>query len=128
MLALQGLPEVRSSLSRTYTMKLADPRVAAVFETYRQREATDHERIKHLGPAALAVRDKFLPPIGEEVGAVLLALVLACKVGFRCEGAHKRTVAKPPSFSPSSQTLAKPRADRQPSPHVWTALRWQVAF
>jgi len=62
-------------------MKFANPRVAAVFEIYRQREATDHERMKHLGPAALAVRDEFLLPIGAEVGAVLHALVLARRPG-----------------------------------------------
>ena len=62
-------------------MNFADPRVAAVFETYRQREATDHERMKHLGPAALAVRDECLLPIGKEVGAVLHALVLVRRPG-----------------------------------------------
>jgi predicted O-methyltransferase YrrM len=58
-------------------MNFDDPRVAAVFETYRQREAADHAKMNQMGRAAFAVRDEFLLPIGEEVGAVLHALVLA---------------------------------------------------
>jgi predicted O-methyltransferase YrrM len=58
-------------------MNFSDQRVAAVFETYRQRELADGERMRQLGPAGFAVRDEFLLPIGEEVGAVLHALVLA---------------------------------------------------
>ena len=58
-------------------MNFTDPRVAAVFETYRQREAADQARMRELGPAGFVVRDEFLLPIGEDVGAVLHALVLA---------------------------------------------------
>lgn len=57
-------------------MNFTDPRVAAVFETYRQREAEDQTRMRAMGPAGFAVRDEFLLPIGEEVGAVLHALVV----------------------------------------------------
>ncbi len=58
-------------------MNFTDPRVAAVFETYRNREAADQARMRELGPAGFAVRDEFLLPIGAEVGAVLHALMLA---------------------------------------------------
>lgn len=57
-------------------MNFTDPRVAAVFETYRQREAADQARMGEMGPAGFAVRDEFLLPIGEEVGALLHALVV----------------------------------------------------
>ncbi|MEO0031995.1 MAG: hypothetical protein RIS94_1753 [Pseudomonadota bacterium] len=58
-------------------MILSDPRVAAVFEQYKAREAADRVRMQELGPAGFAVRDEFLLPVGEDVGAVLHALVLA---------------------------------------------------
>lgn len=58
-------------------MNFTDPRVAAVFESYRRREVADQARMRELGPAGLAVRDEFLLPIGADVGAVLHALVLA---------------------------------------------------
>ncbi|MDF8334019.1 O-methyltransferase [Novosphingobium cyanobacteriorum] len=58
-------------------MNFTDPCVTAVFETYRQREVADQARMRELGPAGFALRDEFLLPIGEDVGAVLHALVLA---------------------------------------------------
>jgi predicted O-methyltransferase YrrM len=58
-------------------MNFTDSRVAAVFETYRRREAADQARMRELGPAGFAMRDEFLLPIGADVGAVLHALVVA---------------------------------------------------
>jgi len=58
-------------------MMFADPRVEAVFQRYRDREAADHERMRTLGPEGFALRDEFLLPIGEEAGRVLHALILA---------------------------------------------------
>ena len=60
-------------------MIFADPRVAAVFDAYKAREAADRERMRELGPAGFAVRDEFLLPVGEDVGAFLHALVIARK-------------------------------------------------
>jgi len=58
-------------------MMFADPRVEAVFQRYRDREAADQERMRTLGPEGFALRDEFLLPIGEEAGRVLHALILA---------------------------------------------------
>lgn len=58
-------------------MMFTDPSVAAVFAAYAAREAADGARMRDLGPAAFAVRDEFLLPVGPEVGAFLHALVVA---------------------------------------------------
>lgn len=66
-------------------MILSDPRVAAVFERYKAREAADRARMQELGPAGFAVRDEFLLPVGEDVGAVLHALICARRPGIILE-------------------------------------------
>lgn len=58
-----------------------NPKVQAVFESYREREAADGRRMHELGPSLLAVRDEFLLPIGEDTGRLLHALVLARRPG-----------------------------------------------
>lgn len=58
-------------------MHFTDPAVAAVFEKYRMRHASDLARMNELGPAVMAVRDEFLLPVGEEAGWFLHALVAA---------------------------------------------------
>lgn len=58
-------------------MIFADPKVQAVFDRYRAREAADQERMRTLGPEGFAIRDEFLLPIGEEAGRFLHALILA---------------------------------------------------
>jgi predicted O-methyltransferase YrrM len=58
-------------------MNFTDPKVAAVFARYAAREAADNARFSELGPAAFAIRDEFLLPVGPEVGAFLHALILA---------------------------------------------------
>jgi predicted O-methyltransferase YrrM len=58
-------------------MTFTDPKVAAVFARYAAREAADNERFRELGPAAFAIRDEFLLPVGAEVGDFLHALILA---------------------------------------------------
>lgn len=58
-------------------MIFSDARVAIVFDRYKQREAADRKRMQSLGPAGFALRDEFLLPVGEDVGAVLHTLVLA---------------------------------------------------
>lgn len=56
-----------------------DPRAASVFARYAAREQADGARMRELGPAAFAIRDEFLLPVGPEVGAFLHALILARK-------------------------------------------------
>jgi predicted O-methyltransferase YrrM len=58
-------------------MTFTDPKAAAVFARYEARAAADTARMRDLGPAALAIRDEFLLPVGAEVGAFLHALILA---------------------------------------------------
>jgi predicted O-methyltransferase YrrM len=58
-------------------MTFTDPKVAAVYARYAAREAADNARFRELGPAAFAIRDEFLLPVGAEVGAFLHALILA---------------------------------------------------
>ena len=58
-------------------MQFTDPRVAAVYARYAEREVADDARIRELGSAGFAVRDQFLLPVGPEVGAFLHALILA---------------------------------------------------
>jgi predicted O-methyltransferase YrrM len=60
-------------------MLFADPAVQAVFARYQARAEADIQRMRELGPAGFAQRDEFLLPVGEEVGRVLHALVLARK-------------------------------------------------
>lgn len=55
----------------------SDPRVAAVWSRYAERAEADARRMKELGPAGFAIRDEFLLPVGEEVGRMLHALILA---------------------------------------------------
>lgn len=58
-------------------MNFPDPKVAAVFARYCEREAADSARMRELGPAGFALRDEFLLPVGREVGAFLHSLILA---------------------------------------------------
>lgn len=58
-------------------MIFSDERVAEVFAEYRARAEADQQRMAALGPAGFARRDEFLLPVGEEVGCLLHALVLA---------------------------------------------------
>ncbi|WP_219893026.1 O-methyltransferase [Aquisediminimonas profunda] len=58
-------------------MHFSDRKVAAVFARYDRREQADSQRMRELGPAAFAIRDEFLLPVGPEVGAFLHALILA---------------------------------------------------
>ncbi len=58
-------------------MLFSDPRVAEVFAEYRTRAAVDQRLMAELGPAGFARRDEFLLPVGEDVGGLLHALVLA---------------------------------------------------
>ncbi|GGD55646.1 methyltransferase [Erythrobacter arachoides] len=58
-------------------MTFDDPRVQAVFDDYRRREVEDDGRMRDLGPAGIARRDEFLLPVGEEVGGLLHALIVA---------------------------------------------------
>jgi predicted O-methyltransferase YrrM len=58
-------------------MMFFDPKVQTVFETYRARQIADEQRMRELGPAGFARRDEFLLPVGEEVGRLLHALILA---------------------------------------------------
>lgn len=60
-------------------MFLSDTRAEAVFQRYKAREQADRERMRELGSAGFAVRDEFLLPVGEDVGRVLHALILARK-------------------------------------------------
>lgn len=58
-------------------MQFSDPKVAEVFAEYRTRAAVDQRLMAELGPAGFARRDEFLLPVGEDVGGLLHALVLA---------------------------------------------------
>lgn len=58
-------------------MLFSDPKVAEVFAEYRARAAADQRLMAELGPAGYARRDEFLLPVGEDVGGLLHALVLA---------------------------------------------------
>jgi predicted O-methyltransferase YrrM len=58
-------------------MQFSDPLVAEVFAEYRTRAAADQRLMAELGPAGYARRDEFLLPVGEDVGNLLHALVLA---------------------------------------------------
>ena len=58
-------------------MHFNDPKVSAVFARYEARAAADTARMRDMGPAAFAIRDEFLLPVGAEVGAFLHALILA---------------------------------------------------
>lgn len=58
-------------------MIFADPRVARVFDRYRDRARDDGDRMKTLGLAGFAVRDEFLLPVGEDVGRFMHSLILA---------------------------------------------------
>lgn len=58
-------------------MNFPDPKVAAVFARFSEREAADAARMRELGPAGFALRDEFLLPVGREVGAFLHSLILA---------------------------------------------------
>jgi predicted O-methyltransferase YrrM len=58
-------------------MNFTDPKVAAAFARYDQRERADNARLAELGRAAFEIRDEFLLPVGPEVGAFLHALILA---------------------------------------------------
>jgi predicted O-methyltransferase YrrM len=61
-------------------MNFTDPKVAAVFAEYEARDAVEQDRWKTMPPGSgLADRDKFLLPVGPEVGAFLHALILARK-------------------------------------------------
>ncbi len=58
-------------------MQFSDPKVAEVFAEYRTRAESDQRLMAELGPAGFARRDEFLLPVGEDVGNLLHALVLA---------------------------------------------------
>lgn len=58
-------------------MQFSDPKVAEVFAEYRSRAESDQRLMAELGPAGFARRDEFLLPVGEDVGNLLHALVLA---------------------------------------------------
>lgn len=58
-------------------MPFTDPRAAAVFARYAEREKADGARMAELGREGFARRDEFLLPVGPEVGAFLHALILA---------------------------------------------------
>lgn len=58
-------------------MHFSDPKVAEVFAEYRSRAESDQRLMAELGPAGYARRDEFLLPVGEDVGNLLHALVLA---------------------------------------------------
>ncbi len=58
-------------------MNFEDPKVQAVLEEYRTRLAHDSALMASLGPAGRARRDEFLLPVGEEVGWLLHALIVA---------------------------------------------------
>ncbi|QZH75254.1 MAG: class I SAM-dependent methyltransferase [Erythrobacter sp.] len=58
-------------------MRFSDPEVQAVFADYRVRAAHDQALMASLGPAGFARRDEFLLPVGEEVGWLLHALIVA---------------------------------------------------
>lgn len=58
-------------------MLFSDPKVAEVFAEYRIRAEVDQRLLAELGPAGYARRDEFLLPVGEDVGGLLHALVLA---------------------------------------------------
>lgn len=60
-------------------MMFLTPTAQPVFEAYVRREAADAQRMRDLGPAGFAIRDKFLLPVGEDVGRFLHALILARK-------------------------------------------------
>ncbi len=60
-------------------MNFTDPKVAAVFADYEARNVSEQERQRALGPQGFGLRDEFLLPVGEEVGAFLHALILARK-------------------------------------------------
>lgn len=58
-------------------MLFSDPRVAEVFAEYQTRAEADQRLMAELGAAGRARRDEFLLPVGEDVGNLLHALVLA---------------------------------------------------
>lgn len=58
-------------------MNFSDPKVAAVFAGYLEREAADAAKMREIGPSAFAIRDELLLSVGVEVGAFLHALILA---------------------------------------------------
>jgi predicted O-methyltransferase YrrM len=58
-------------------VNFSDPKVAAVFSGYLEREAADAAKMREIGPSAFAIRDELLLSVGVEVGAFLHALILA---------------------------------------------------
>jgi predicted O-methyltransferase YrrM len=58
-------------------MLFSDPKVAEVFAEYQTRAEADQRLMAELGAAGRARRDEFLLPVGEDVGNLLHALVLA---------------------------------------------------
>ncbi len=57
-------------------MNFSDPKVAAVFAGYLEREEADEARKRESGSSTLAIRDELLLPVGLEVGAFLHSLIL----------------------------------------------------